>query len=293
MTSAGKPERTGRVLVVEDDESTALFVTTVLGREGLNAAWVVDAEQAKALLADESYDVLLADYRLPGRSGMQLAADVHRLIPEMRIAVMTSFAGSDMEKAARSSGADDFFEKPLHCANFVARMTELVRQSRPTGGRPIGAPPAGAPAPAVPVVTVPGDSSVDEALELSQVAESGPGEQAPVRGGAFAWRVTDRTSGSGGPLGEGTGGVSRARCSAMLRYSGRGASGYHAEASAVPGRPPELTERDLRARAWHPAAWRRHMSRPPFLMWASAAPAVSVGSAVCAMTSPQMHTSPS
>ncbi len=295
MTSA-QAEDTGRVLVVEDDESTALFVTRVLGRQGVDAAWALDAEQASALLADESYDVLLADFRLPGRSGIELAADVHRLIPEMRIAVMTSFSGSDMEHAARSSGADDFFEKPLHCANFVARMTELVHQSRSAARRPKGAPPASAHAPAGPVVTVPGDSPVGGDPELPQVAESGPGEQAPIRGGAFAWRDTDRTSGSGGPLGEGTGGISRARCSAMLRFSGQGASGYRAETDAVLRRPPERTERterDLRARAWHPAAWRRHMSRPPFIMWASAVPRVSAGSTVCAMTSPQLHTGPS
>jgi len=103
MTSATQAEDTGRVLVVEDDESTALFVTRVLRRHGVNAAWVVDAEQASVLLADQSYDVLLADYRLPGRSGIELAADARRLIPEMRIAVMTSFSACDMEQAARSS----------------------------------------------------------------------------------------------------------------------------------------------------------------------------------------------
>jgi len=292
MTSATQAEDTGRVLVVEDDESTALFVTRVLRRHGVNAAWVVDAEQASVLLADQSYDVLLADYRLPGRSGIELAADARRLIPEMRIAVMTSFSACDMEQAARSSGADDFFEKPLHSANFVARMTKLVHQSRSAGLGPNKAPPAIADGPASPVVTALGVSSDDEDPESPQVAESGPGEQAPIRGGVLAWRDTDRTSGSGGPLGEGTGGISQARCSALLRFLGEGASGYHAESDAVLPDPP-LSAKDLRARAWHPSAWRRQMSHPPFIMWASAAPAVSVGSLVCAMTNPHIHTGPS
>ena len=290
MTSAVKAEDAGRVLVVEDDESTALFVTRVLRRHGVNAAWVVDAEQASVLLADQSYDVLLADCRLPGRSGIELAADARRLLPEMRVAVMTSFSARDMEQAARSSGADDFFEKPLHSANFVARMTELVHASRSALPRPKKAPPASTARPVSLVVTAPGDSSDDEHPESPQVAESGPGEQAPIRGGVLAWRDTDRTSGSGGPLGEGTGGISRARCSALLRFLGEGASGYHAENDAVLPDSPPLSEKDLRARAWHPSAWRRQMSHPPFIMWASAAPAVSVGSLVCAMTNPHVHT---
>jgi DNA-binding response OmpR family regulator len=47
---------------------------------------------------------------------------------------MTSFAESDTEDTARSNGADDFFEKPLHPSNLVTRIGDLVTRSRTFGG---------------------------------------------------------------------------------------------------------------------------------------------------------------
>jgi DNA-binding response OmpR family regulator len=122
------------VLVVEDDESTALFVTRVLSRNGFVAAWVMSAEQASARLDTEPFDVLLADYRLPGQSGIELARDIRGSMPGIGIAVMTSFAESDTEDTARENGADDFFEKPLHPSNLVSRIGDLVTRSRTSGG---------------------------------------------------------------------------------------------------------------------------------------------------------------
>ncbi len=97
MTGSGKANDGGKVLVVEDDESTTLYVTRVLRRNGLSARWALDAEQAGILLHEEPFDVLLADYRLPGRSGMDLAAEARRLYPAMGIAVMTSVCCREIE----------------------------------------------------------------------------------------------------------------------------------------------------------------------------------------------------
>ncbi|HEV8065955.1 MAG TPA: response regulator, partial [Acidimicrobiales bacterium] len=132
----------GRVLVVEDDESTALFVTLVLKRHGFAAAWVMDAEQASQRMEHELFDVLLADCRLPGRSGVDLARETRQAQPGMGIAVMTSYAEADTETTARSNGADDFFQKPLHSSNLVKRIGALVTQSRASGARSSESPPA-------------------------------------------------------------------------------------------------------------------------------------------------------
>ncbi len=189
------------------------------------------------------------------------------------------------------SGADDVFEKPLHSDNFIERITELVRRSRSPRTGSGGAPPEKAIALSGPVGTVPAGSSSDDDRKAPGNAESGPGEQALARGSAFAWRDTDRTSGSGGPWGVGTGGVSRARCSALLAFENQGFSVEVGRDPTCPG-PADSTDRDVRARAWHPSARRGAPRRVTFTMWASAAPGVTVSSAVCGLTSLQMHTSP-
>ncbi|MGH9298102.1 MAG: response regulator transcription factor [Acidimicrobiales bacterium] len=123
----------GKVLVVEDDESSAVFVTRVLERAGFQSAWALDAEQATGMLVSSAFDVLLTDFRLPGRSGLELAREARDLLPGIGIAMMTSFNEGDLERTALSSGVDEFFEKPLRPAAFISRISALAIKARPLG----------------------------------------------------------------------------------------------------------------------------------------------------------------
>src|SRR5581483_7478546 len=109
---------------------------------GFEASWVMDAEQAARRLSDDDFDVLLADCRLPGLGGVELARAARLSRPDMGIAVMTSYPEAGIETAARVNGVDDFFEKPLHSHNFIARIKTLVSRSRAARMRGAGTPPA-------------------------------------------------------------------------------------------------------------------------------------------------------
>jgi DNA-binding response OmpR family regulator len=122
------------VLVVEDDESSAVFVTRVLERAGFRPSWATDAEEAAVMMNGASYDLLLTDFRLPGRSGLELVQETRSAQPEMGIAVMTSYNERGLERRARALGADDFFEKPLTPATLVARLVELSDRMERSGG---------------------------------------------------------------------------------------------------------------------------------------------------------------
>lgn len=284
----------GRVLVVEDDESTALFVTLVLSRNGFEAAWVMDAEQASRRLEDEPFDVLLADCRLPGRSGVDLARDTRLSRPGIGIAVMTSYAEADAELTARSNGADDFFEKPLHSSNFISRIRELVRRSRASGTRTPDSPPVrGAFAEAVPVAPAPEVSPACEASGPQPVAESGPEEQVVTRdttalGGAH-W------SGSAtAPPVEGTGGAHRARISAQFPSISSGSAGCEERQREHLGGGSGQADRDPLARVSNPAPLVSQVECPasqpppsqPVLLWASSAPSTPIRSGIGPVAAP-------
>jgi CheY-like chemotaxis protein len=243
---AAREAGAGRVLVVEDDESTALFVTRVLSRNGFEASWVMDAEQASVRLENEPFDVLLADYRLPGRSGVDLARDIRLALPGIGIAVMTSFAEADTERTVRTSGADEFFEKPLHSSSLVTRIRALVTQSRASNGsgpQNQESPPARGTCEVMPVGAAPECSSALEDSVPLVVAGSGPEKQPATRDADLAQRDHGIEGASGTP---------RACFSALSE------------------------------RATHPASTRTLQERlaTPVLMWASAAPQVSIHSTV-------------
>jgi DNA-binding response OmpR family regulator len=288
----------GRVLVVEDDESTALFVTRVLARHGFDAAWVTDAEQASERLDAESFDVLLADFRLPGGDGMELARDTRRSQPTMGIAVMTSFAETNAEETARSYGADDFFEKPLQSSNFVARIRDLVARSR-AARMQAPSPSARGPIVASPTEPAPEASPRSDASSAPDVAGSGSGERAVARDTTLA-HLDATADGAAQPRHEGIDGDRRARFTAFSDDKGpsevRGAldgAGSEGRGNAFPREEGGGEDSDLLARVTHPAisylvaqALAAHRVNEPVIMWASGAPSVSIGSHAGRVTAP-------
>jgi CheY-like chemotaxis protein len=275
----------GRVLVVEDDESTALFVTRVLARNGFDTSWVTDAEQASERLESECFDVLLADFRLPGRDGMELARSTRRSQPSMGIAVMTSFAETNTEETARSNGADDFFEKPLQSSNFVARIRDLVARSRAPRMQVLPPSARGAIL-ASPTETAPEASPRRDASGTPDVAGSGSVERAVARDTTLAHLDAATADGAAQPRHDGD---RRTRFTALSDdpddLDGPGREGRR---TAEGGE-----DHDLLGRVTHPAisylvaqALAAHRVGKPVIMWASGAPSISIDSNAGRVTVP-------
>jgi CheY-like chemotaxis protein len=283
------------VLVVEDDESTALFVTRVLARNGLDASWVTDAEQASRRLESEFFDVLLADFRLPGRDGIELARDTRQSQPSMGIAVMTSFAETSTEDAARSNGADDFFEKPLQSSNFVSRIQDLVARSRASRMQELPPSARGAIV-ASPTEAAPEASPRSDASGTPDVAGSGSVERAVARDTTLAHLDAATADGAAQPRHDGTGGDRRARFTALSDdrddlddLDEPGPAGRRRAMSRDEGGE----DRDLLGRVTHPAisylvaqALAAQRVGQPVIVWASAAPSISIGSKAGSVTAP-------
>jgi hypothetical protein len=230
--------------------------------------------------------VLLADYRLPGRNGLELALDARRSRPRIGIAVMTSFAEEGTEREARANGADDFFEKPLHSSNFVTRITDLVTRSRASGS------PAPEACEAPLMTAVAQDTPAGVATQLPKVAGSGSGERAMLRDVVFA-PLDSAVAGNGGHTQpEGTDGLRRTRSSALPDPGSSHDSGCEGLCDAIPRKEVGLLDPHLLARALHPnLAFADVMAQfgplrafHPVTVWASGAPEVSIGSGVCRIT---------
>ncbi|MBA4388492.1 MAG: hypothetical protein C0404_10960, partial [Verrucomicrobia bacterium] len=96
-----------RVLVVDDDPSCRSSVLRILRAEGHHVADAADGATALKLMTDSRFDILISDRAMPGMSGTQLAKEVRRLYPEIKVIMLTGFdneskaqALADMEDAA-------------------------------------------------------------------------------------------------------------------------------------------------------------------------------------------------
>lgn len=118
--------RRPHILVVEDDEPTAHFFRRALERAGYDVAVAESAPRAIEHLVESSYDALLVDIGLPGRSGFELVPEVKQRWPALPIAMTTADASMDVAVRALRTQVDDFIPKPVSPDTLVELVVRLI-----------------------------------------------------------------------------------------------------------------------------------------------------------------------
>jgi len=114
------------VLLVDDNGNVLLTLAIALRRHGHSVTVSSDASQALGALQHERFDFLVSDVRMPGMSGIELAAQAAQLERAPRI-VLTS-AYSNLE--ARDGLAEAYLRKPID----VQQLNTLLSSSPPPQG---------------------------------------------------------------------------------------------------------------------------------------------------------------
>jgi two-component system response regulator QseB len=131
MRSAGKnqgDDEAMRLLLVEDDAMIGDSVRQGLRQDGFGVDWVQDARAAEHALGLAPYDVVLLDLGLPGRSGLELLADLRRRGDRVPVLVLTARDAVADRVKGLDAGADDYLVKPFDLDELAARVRALARR---------------------------------------------------------------------------------------------------------------------------------------------------------------------
>jgi len=118
----------GRILVVDDDHFYQEFCTEILGEEGYEVSVTHSAERALEMMAENTYEIMIADLVMPGLGGLDLMERARQINPQMDVIIMTGFASVDSAVHALKSGAADYLPKPVNPEELkitVKRTIEL------------------------------------------------------------------------------------------------------------------------------------------------------------------------
>ena len=115
------------VLVVEDEPSMRSVCEGFLRSFGHNVDCVDRAEKATAQLREVKYDLVVADYKLPGMDGLELLHHIKDECPDTEVIIMTAFADIDSAVQAVRLDAFDYLPKPFELEEMQRAVGKLER----------------------------------------------------------------------------------------------------------------------------------------------------------------------
>jgi two-component system phosphate regulon response regulator PhoB len=124
---------TSTILVIEDEPAIAELAAVNLSFAGHKVLRAADTEQARTLITAELPDLVLLDWMLPGKSGVQFAQELRaqdrtKAIP---IIMLTARAGEQDKIDGLEAGADDYITKPFSPRELLARIKAVLRRKAP------------------------------------------------------------------------------------------------------------------------------------------------------------------
>ncbi len=122
-----------RLLIVEDSQTLAASLRATLGQDGHACDHAADGEQAIAFLAGHDYDLLVLDWMLPRRDGLQVLKALRSSGSRARVLMLSARDTVADRVAALDAGADDYLVKPFALDELQARVRALARRGRDGG----------------------------------------------------------------------------------------------------------------------------------------------------------------
>jgi two-component system cell cycle response regulator CtrA len=119
-----------RVLLVEDDSTTAQSIELMLKSESFNVYTTDLGEEGVDLGKLYDYDIILLDLNLPDMSGYEVLRTLRVSKVKTPILILSGLAGIEDKVRGLGFGADDYMTKPFHKDELVARVHAIVRRSR-------------------------------------------------------------------------------------------------------------------------------------------------------------------
>lgn len=116
-----------KILIVEDDGSSYLFLETLLRKHNPEIIWAKSGRRAIELLEKEpDTDLILMDIRMPEMNGMDTTREIRKMYPELPIIAQTAYAQISDRKMALDCGCTDYISKPIEATELTCLLAKYL-----------------------------------------------------------------------------------------------------------------------------------------------------------------------
>jgi two-component system response regulator HydG len=116
----------GNILIVDDDDDTAILLRDSLRKRGFDVDAVNSAQQCLEHLRTDPADVVVTDVQMSGMSGIDLCQELRQRYPDLLTLVLTGQGGLETAIAAIRAGAYDFITKPVKVDALAIAVTRAL-----------------------------------------------------------------------------------------------------------------------------------------------------------------------
>lgn len=124
-----------RLLIIEDDEQIADFVSKGLRQAGYAVDHSPDGDEGLALAEREPYDAVILDIMLPGMDGYSVLRRLRQKGIGTPVLVLSARGSLDDKLEGFKAGSDDYLTKPFSFAELKARIMALLKRSSRGSGQ--------------------------------------------------------------------------------------------------------------------------------------------------------------
>src|SRR5215471_11920458 len=125
-----EPLSMATVLIVDDETAIRESLETLLELEGYEVDTASDGAEGLARLAERPYDLVLLDFALPERNGIEILQDIRERDAELAVIMITAYGTVENAVNAMQSGATNFIQKPWDNEKLLADIRAAVGRRR-------------------------------------------------------------------------------------------------------------------------------------------------------------------
>ena len=131
-----------RILIIDDDPAFCTLLRNFLNKQGFETKEAYSAKEGIREVYDESYDIVLIDYRLPDMDGLELLKNIKKRYFHLPVIIMTNYANIKTAVKAMQLGAFEYVTKPINPDEIHLSIDKALaeradsQEAKPTPTRP-------------------------------------------------------------------------------------------------------------------------------------------------------------
>lgn len=119
-----------RILIVEDDPELNRNIKEALIADNMEVETVYDGLLAERILSKHSFDCIVLDINLPGKTGYEVSKDFRKNNTSTPILMLSAFGEIEDKVQGYELGADDYLTKPFYMRELIMRINSLIKRNR-------------------------------------------------------------------------------------------------------------------------------------------------------------------